>query len=257
MSPERTAAGPLNTSPARHMLAETFVLLADTSIDDYDVVALLRRLVMSCVDLLPVAGAGLLLKDQRGKLAVAASSSEAIRLLEVSQLQAGAGPCLDAVHQCAPVITGNLDDQRARWPSFVEAAAAAGFGSVVTLPLRLREQTIGGLDLFNSRHSSMTLDDQRLAQALADVATIGILHQRSAHRSSQLTENLQFALNSRVLVEQAKGVVAERNGVDMDAAFGALRRHARNHNLKLADVAASVVSGALDPSSIPSLRSSS
>ena len=247
---QKSAATLVSSSTREQAVTKTFVMLADSLVDDYDVVDLLNSLVVASVDLLDVTAAGLLLKDQKGNLAVVASSSEETRLLEVCQLQSDEGPCLDCVRGGSSVVSLDLEADRERWPTFVEAALSAGFRSVVAVPLRLREQTIGGLNLFHATARVMSEDDHRLAQALADIATIGILQQRSAHRSSRLAEQLQFALNSRVLVEQAKGVLAERNAVDMDAAFGALRRYARDHNLKLADVALSVVRGDLDPGAI-------
>lgn len=251
MSDQPRSPGRLVASRTREQaLAETFVMLADTLVDDYDVVDLLDSLVGACVELLDVTAAGLLLKDQKGSLAVVASSSEETRLLEVCQLQSDEGPCLDCVRAGTSVVSEDLVGERERWPAFVEVALAAGFRSVVAVPLRLRDQTIGGLNMFNSGAGLMPEDDHRLAQALADVATIGILQQRSSHRSSRLAEQLQFALNSRVLVEQAKGVLAERNGVDMDAAFTALRKYARDNNLKLAEVALAVVRGGIDPAAI-------
>jgi GAF domain-containing protein len=231
-------------------LAETFVVLADTLVDDFDVVDLLDRLVAACVSLLGVTAAGLLLDDQKGNLAVVASSSEETRLLEVYQLQSDEGPCLDCVRTGNAVTSADLGLDIERWPLFVPAALAAGFRSVTAVPLRLREARIGGLHLFSRLPGQLGEDDQRLAQALADVATIGILQQRSAHRSSMIAEQLQHALNSRVVIEQAKGVLAERHGVDMNAAFASLRRHARNHNHKLTQTALAVVTGELDPGSI-------
>ncbi len=228
-------------------LAEVFVSLADTLVVDYDVVDLLDQLVAACVELLGATAAGLLLDDQKGNLAVVASSSEETRLLEIYQLQNNEGPCLDCVRTRSAVVSDDLAADRDRWPVFVPAALDAGVRSVVAVPLRLREETIGGLNLFHSGAESVTEEDQRLAQALADVATIGILQQRSAHRSSMMAEQLQHALNSRVAIEQAKGVLAERNGIGVEAAFDALRRHARNHNLKLTDVALAVVRGEIAP----------
>jgi GAF domain-containing protein len=251
MSVEEPSAGSSQGQRSREeMLAATFVMLADTLVDDYDVVELLDTLVRSCVEILGVTAAGLLLNDQKGNLAVVASSSEESRLLEICQLQSDEGPCLDCVRGGASVISGDLGQDRDRWPTFVAAALDAGFQSVLAVPMRLRDQTIGGLNLFSSAPVLATKADQSLAQALADVATIGILQQRSAHRSSLLAEQLQHALNSRVMVEQAKGVLAERHGVSMDLAFDALRRHARNHNLKLVDVAQSVVRGDTDATAI-------
>ncbi len=230
-------------------LAETFVMLADTLVEDYDIVDLLDRLAAACVRLLGVSAAGLLLNDQQGHLAVVASSSEETRLLEIFQLQNDQGPCLECVRTGAAVVSADLDADRVRWPLFASFAIAAGFRSVVALPLRLREQTIGGLNLFDGRAVPVPEDDQRLAQALADVATIGILQQRSVHRSTMLAEHLQRALNSRVVIEQAKGVLAERNGVSMAAAFDSLRRYARDHNIKLTELAFAVVHDDFNPAS--------
>jgi GAF domain-containing protein len=145
------------------------------------------------------------------------------------------------------VASSDLAAEQARWPIFVPAALAAGFRSVLAVPLRLRGQTIGGLNLFNDRAEPLTTEDQRLAQALADVATVGILQQRSTHRQTVLAEQLQHALNSRVVIEQAKGVIAERNEATMDEAFAALRKYARDHNLKLSEVALAVVRGEISP----------
>jgi hypothetical protein len=226
-------------------LADTFVVLADTLVDDYDVVDLLDRLVGSCVALLGVTAGGLLLDDQQGNLSVVASSGEESRLLEIFQLQNNQGPCLDCLKSGSAVASGDLEADHARWPLFADAALEAGFRSVSALPKRLRNQTIGALNLFDAREGLLPTEDLRLAQALADVATIGLLQRRSIHRSSMVAEQLQHALNSRVVIEQAKGVIAERQGLNMDGAFEALRTFARNHNRKLTDVALAVVGGDL------------
>jgi GAF domain-containing protein len=247
---DMTGVLPVASRSREQLLADTFVVLADTLVDDYDVVDLLDGLVTTCVSLLGVTASGLLLDDQKGHLAVVASSSEETRLLEIFQLQNNEGPCLDCVRTGSAVSCADLLEDQARWPRFVPAAMAAGFRSVAALPLRLREHVIGGLNLFGSGVGPVSPDDRRLAQALADVATIGILQRRSAHRSTMVAEQLQHALNSRIVIEQAKGVLAERNSVSMDTAFATLRRYARNHNLKLTDVALNVVRGELDPATI-------
>ena len=233
----------VTTAVQASQLAETFVLLADTLVDDYDVVALLDRLVTTSTELLGFTAAGILLDDQRGNLAVVASSNEQSRLLEVYQVQSAQGPCVDCVGTSACVRVPDLTQELGRWPLFVPAAQQAGFRSVLAVPLRLRNATIGAMNLFHDQVREASTDDQRLAQALADIATIGILQQRSLHRSSILAEQLQHALNSRVIIEQAKGVLAERASSSMESAFDQLRRFARDRNLKLADAAAAVIRG--------------
>ena len=222
-------------------LARTFVMLADSLVEDYNIVDLLDRLAAACVRLLDVTAAGLLLDDQQGRLGFVASSSEETRLLEVFQVQHDQGPCLECVRTGTAVVSANIEADHARWPLFASSALAAGFRSVVALPMRLRDQTIGGLNLFDDRAILVPQEDQQLAQALADVATIGILQQRSAQRSALLAEHLQRALNSRVVIEQAKGILAERNGLSMVAAFDSLRTYSREKNMKLTDLAQAIV----------------
>ncbi|MBY9076526.1 GAF and ANTAR domain-containing protein [Nocardioides sp. WL0053] len=222
-------------------VAQRLVALADTLVDDFDVVDLMDRLVGTCVELLGTDTAGLLLADQRGKLQLVASSSEETRRLELFQLQSEEGPCLDCFHTGLPVREPDLAAASTRWPRFTQAAAAFGYVSVYAVPLRLRDQAVGALNLFRSGRPALSADDQRVAQALADVATIGLLQQRTRQRATALAEQLQGALDSRVVIEQAKGVLAEHGRVDMSTAYAALRRFSRNHNQKIAEVAERVV----------------
>jgi transcriptional regulator with GAF, ATPase, and Fis domain len=231
-------------------IADVFVTMADTLVDDFDVVDLMDRLVNACVELFDIAAAGLLLIDQRGGLQVIASSSEEARVLELFQLQSEQGPCLDCIRTGRPVTVGDLDDERERWPQFVTAAADGGFSSVHAVPLRLREETVGGLNLFGSDRQALTTREQRLSQALADVATIGLLQQRSLHRSAMLAEQLQTALDSRISIEQAKGVLAQLGAISMEVAYRTLRKYARDNNLKLSAVAAAVVRNEIDPRTV-------
>jgi GAF domain-containing protein len=231
-------------------LAQRFVSLADTLVDDFDLVELLDRLVQTCVDLLDVTTAGLLIVDQNGVLQPVAASSEATRILELFQLQNDEGPCLDCVRTGEAVTVPDIAAAQDRWPRFGPAVTESGFVSVYALPMRLRRQTIGSLNLFSVTGPGLPPNEQRIAQALADVATIGILQQRSLNRASQLAEQLQNALDTRIVIEQAKGVLAEFGGVDMDLAFAALRRHARSNNLKLGEVADALVHGRLEPKTL-------
>jgi GAF domain-containing protein len=232
----------MGTAPSRDtLLARRFVTLADTLVDDYDVVDLLDRLVTDCIELLDVTAAGILLADQRGNLQLMASSSEESRVLELLQLEGHEGPCLDAVRTSATVVVTSSEEMARRWPRFAGAAGAAGYRSIHAFPMRLRAETIGALNLFSSHGPPITAEDQQIAQALADVATIGILQQRSLHRASLVAEQLRVALNTRIVVEQAKGVLAEYAQVDMPTAFGALRSYARGSNQKIGLVADALV----------------
>src|ERR1700729_894878 len=225
------------------LLSETFVELTDTMVAGFDVIDFLHVLTDRTVLLLDVSAAGLLLADPRGELRVVAASSEAARLLELFQLQSDQGPCLDCFRSGQPVTAADLNAEAQRWPRFAPAAGKAGFAAVQALPMRLREQVIGALNLFRATAGSFGPADVRVGQALADVATISLLHERSMRHSDTLNEQLQTALNSRVVIEQAKGKLAERLGVDMDQAFTLLRDYARTSNRRLSDLARAFTDG--------------
>ena len=232
------------------MLARRFVALADTLVDDYDLVDLLDQLVTSCVELLGMADAGLLLKDPEGDLQVLASTSEASRVLELYQLESADGPCLESVRTGRPVSAHDVDELQSRWPEFAAMAVSHGYLAVHACPLRLREETIGALNVFGTEAAPLQAEDLRIAQALADVATIGILQQRSLHRSWLVAEQLRNALDSRIVIEQAKGVLAEHGKTDMERAFHTMRAYARRTNSKLGVIAEQLVRRELSPDQI-------
>jgi GAF domain-containing protein len=227
---------------AEIQLADVFVEMADTLVDDFDMIEFLHVLTARCVELLGVSAAGLLLTDQQNTLQVVAASSERTRLLELFQLQTDQGPCVDCFRTGQPVSVADLPSA-GRWPAFAAAAAEVGFAAVHAMPMRLRTEVIGALNLFDTTPGTLAEAKLRIGQALADVATIGLLQQRAIHRRDTLTEQLQTALDSRVLIEQAKGVLAERLHLDMDEAFTLLRGYARNHSRRLSDLAQAVVNG--------------
>jgi GAF domain-containing protein len=229
------------------LLSKTFVQLADSLVDEFDLIELLTLLSDRCVELFNAGAAGILLGDQRGSLQVVAASTEQARLLELFQLQNDEGPCLECFSTGMPIA---VDDLRAvdRWPLFGAEAQAAGFRGVHAFPLRLRESVIGTLNIFMEAPVSFDVEDLRLCQALADVATIAILQHQAVKEAENVSGQLQQALDSRIAIEQAKGILAERFQVEMSDAFARLRSYARSSNQRLSDVAADVVSGRLNPS---------
>jgi GAF domain-containing protein len=222
-------------------LLELFATLADTLVDDYDTVELLQTLVESCQELLDVEAAGLLLADEHGDLAVVASTGEESELVETIQLAAEEGPCIEAFRTAEVVSVPDITAAPDRWNRFKAAALEQGFASTYGIPMRLREETIGSLNLLRSEHGELNEPDLRAAKALADVATIGILHERALRRSDVTRRQLQSALNSRVTIEQAKGVLAHTHDMSPEDAFGLLRGYARSNSLPLSSVAERVV----------------
>ena len=228
-------------------VVHSLVEMADTLVDDYDVVELLTGLTDRCVSLLGVSAAGVMLVSPAGSLGLIASSSEAMRLLELFELQAQEGPCLDAFRTGEPVGHVNLVLESGRWPAFSAAARRAGFISAFALPLRLREVTLGALNLLSVSGSPMRAADLIVARAFADLAALSIMQYRASSEAQRVNEQLSAALTSRIVIEQAKGVISERAGTDLAEAFSRLRSYARNNNRRLTDVAHAAVDGTLDP----------
>jgi GAF domain-containing protein len=224
---------------------QVFVQLADTLVADFDVIDFLHTLAQHCVDLLGVSACGILLADHTGRLNLVAASTEQVRMLELSQSQAVEGPCVDAYRTRAPVSCPDMTAARERWPDFAPAVLSAGFAAVLALPMRLREQAVGAVGLYSTRPAELVGQAAELGQALADVATIGILHERALHRRETVTEQMEKALSSRITIEQAKGVLAERLHVTIEEAFILMRAYARDHSVKLADTARAITTGEL------------
>ena len=227
-------------------LAEVFVELADTLVEEFDVVDFLQMLTERCVELVDTDAAGLMLDDQRGDLQVVAYTTESARLLELFELQKAEGPCLDCFATGQVIANVDLTAARGRWPVFTEAALESGFAYSHALPLRLRRQVVGALNLFSVERRALTDDHLAVAQGMADIAPIGLLHERALRDQVLLAEQLQTALHSRILVEQAKGVLSARATISVGEAFTRLRTHARRTGEPLTAVAEAVVTGALD-----------
>jgi GAF domain-containing protein len=231
-------------------LARTFVELADSLVDDFDVVDLTVRLVERSVELLDASAAGLLLVNGHGSLSLMAATDEAIEVVELFQIQNDEGPCRDCIERGAPVDVSDLGQEAGRWPAFAPVAVRAGFRAAHAVPLRLRAQVLGALNLFRSEPAMLGRPDLNIAQALADIATIALLQSRAIHESTVVADQLEHALQSRIVIEQAKGVLAQSAGIGVDEAFARLRQFARTGHRHLADVAEQVVTGTLRPEEI-------
>ncbi len=232
----------MNETSREQELLDAFANLADTLVGGSDVVELLQLLVDTCRDVLDVTAVGLLLvSPDDDELELVASTSEESRIVETLQLGAENGPCVHCFRTGEPVAVPDIAAKRDTWPEFAASASDQGFGGVFAIPLRLRSTTIGAMNLFRAEPGDLNERDLRAAQALADVATIGILHERSFRANDVVREQLQVALNSRVLIEQAKGVIAHRHSVDMDEAFRILRTYTRTNRVRLVETARGVV----------------
>lgn len=231
-------------------IVETFVELANTMVDDFDVIEFLHRLSERCVELLDCTEAGLLLADTAGMLRVMASSSERSDALDLLQAQNDEGPCFECFHRGQPVASVDLSQESDRWPIFSPAAVDRGFASVQALPMRVRGTTVGALNLFRSQPGGIDDRDFPLGQGMADIAAVALLQERSVRESRTVVDQLQGALSSRVVIEQAKGVLAERANISLDAAFVRLRGYARSNNQRLSGVATELIDGRLEPAAL-------
>src|SRR5487761_2067481 len=232
--------------PRESLIISTLIELADNLVDHFDVIDILTLLSDRCVEALDVDAAGVMLASAGGELQFVASSSESMRILELFQIQTNEGPCVDCYRSGAPVVNVALGETSERWPRFTPRAIEHGFHSVHSLPLRLRGRTIGALNLFRTMQGPMEDDDVAAAQGLAHVATIAILQHRALLDASTLNDQLENALTSRIIIEQAKGIITQSTHCGMDQAFGRLRAHSRNHNEALTGIASAVVAGTLD-----------
>jgi GAF domain-containing protein len=228
-------------------VVRSLVEMADTLVDDYDVVDLLTGLTGRCVSLLGASAAGVMLASPSGSLGLVASSSEAMRLLELFELQAQEGPCLDAFRTGERIEHEVLVAGSGPWPAFTAAALQAGFRSAFAIPLRWRDVRLGALNVLSVSQEPMADADAIVARAFADLAALSIVQHRAGAEAKRLNEQLSGALTSRIVIEQAKGVISERAGVDLADAFARLRSYARSSNLRLTDVAQSAIDGTLDP----------
>jgi GAF domain-containing protein len=235
---------------AAENVSEVFVEVADALVGDFDLVEFLQMVTTRSSELADARAAGLLLAGPQKRLQLMAASDERAEMLELFQVQAKEGPCQDCYSSGQPVVNVDLTAAVDKWPQFAPRAVAAGYRSVHAFPLRLRDQVIGALNLFGADVGDMAPADVRVIQALADVATIGLLQARAMRDREVLTEQLQNALNTRIVIEQAKGVLAQIHQGTPDQAFDLMRKHCRSHNVRLSDIAFAVVD---NPKSVPEL----
>ncbi len=234
------------------LLITTLVELADNLVDDFDVIEVLTMLCNRCVETIDVDAAGVMLVSPSGELQYVASSSESMRLLELYQIQTAEGPCVECFNSGEAIIDRLLDDARDQWPRFSPQAIEQGFNSVYCLPMRLRGRIIGALNFFRVDADPLDESDVVVAQGLSGVATIAILQHQTSLDAKVLNSQLSKALDSRIIIEQAKGMVSQATGCDVDQAFNRLRAHARNHNARLTAVANAVVDGTILPQDLDS-----
>lgn len=255
--PAQSGGDQEETSTSREsQLTATFVEIADSLVLGYDIADVLHTLAVRCVEIFGVSDAGIMLNDEDGALHAVASSSENVQSMHLLQLQTESGPCWEAARTGAAVHVPDLEAEAERWPEYVARGLELGLRSVHALPLRLRDRTIGALNVFRDTKGSLDQEDLKAIQALADVATISLLQARAVEEAEESVGHLQIALDSRVLIEQAKGIVSNNLDLEMSRSFQLLRTHARSHNLKLTEVCKQVIDGALSPSELASARRS-
>ena len=231
-------------------LAAVFVEVSDTLVSQFDIIEFLQMVTLRTAELIDAAAVGLLLADQHGELQFMAASDEATTLLELFQVQTEEGPCLEAYRTRVPVVIPDVRTASDRWPLFAPRAVEAGFRSVHAVPMHLRDQVIGAMNLFSTHTGGMEPNELVIVQSLADTATIGLIQERAIRRGEMLSEQLHSALNSRVVIEQAKGALARIHSIDVDAAFRLMREYARRTNQRLGDVASFVIT---DPARVRAL----
>ncbi len=228
-------------------VAATFVRLADTLVDDYDVVEFASALCQETRRLLGSDAAGVMLVAKAGELGILASTSDDVHALESFEVQFAEGPSIDAYRTGATVVASDLaacsEGPAERWSRFGRHAVQSGFLAVSAVPMWVRSDRIGVLSVFDHQPRALPTRDLALAECLAEIASIGILSAQRVREEHDLAEQLQRALTSRVAIEQAKGTLAERLDIDVDAAFTAMRDHARSQRRPLSDVAHDILSG--------------
>jgi GAF domain-containing protein len=230
----------------QQLITQAFVELADTLVDHYDVVDLMHTLGERCVELFDVDAAGIILRDTRQRLVAVASTSDEADLSEVFAIQNSEGPCLECVRTGERVVNVDIDDATRRWPHFVAKVAEYGYVTTHAFPLRLRAEVLGVINLFCRSRTTLSNDDIAVVQGLADIATIGLLQQRAVSQHEILSEQLHVALNSRIVIEQAKGALAERARINVAEAFEVMRTYSRREGRLLRDTAVAVIADELD-----------
>ena len=237
---------PANPVPREAAIVEAFVHLSDTLVDDFDVIEFLHYLTERCVAFSAVDEAAVMLASPTGNLQAVAASTERSRLLELFELQNVEGPCLDSLRAGEVVHSEDLNADLDRWPTFARHAVEVGYRAVHSIPLKLRERVIGALNLLRVEPGPIEPADAKLLRALADIATVGVLQERTISAASTNVSGLELALTSRIRIEQAKGILAERHRLSVDEAFALLRSHARRNRVRLTDVAIGVVNRTVD-----------